>query len=176
MSGPDQDERDRVRSYLLSQAEKYGWLELWPRIVEGRLAFLEAIRGVGEPQGDFRPDEGAWTIREIAHHVLLGSRAVAVTIERLGVGEPADQVHWADPAHAPAVESLAELRHEILADSVAFSNLATRFPDNVSLEPTAPHDMFGQLHCRGWFMFQRVHDQDHARQVQAIKDAPGYPA
>ena len=176
MSGPDQNERDRVRGYLLSQAEKYGWLELWPRIVEGRLAFLEAIRGVAEPQGDFRPAEGAWTIREIAHHVLLGSRAVAATIERLALGETADQVHWADPAHEPAVASLADLRSEILADSVVFSNLATRFPGNVSLEPTAPHSMFGDLHCRGWFMFQRVHDQDHARQVQAIKDAPGYPA
>lgn len=176
MSGPDQEERARVRGYLLSQAEKYGWLELWPRIVEGRLAFLDAIRGVGEAQADFRPAEGAWTIREVAHHVLLGSRAVAATIERLALGQPADQVHWADPAHEPAVESLPALRRMILADSVAFSNLATRFPDDVSLTATAPHGLFGDLHCRGWFMFQRVHDQDHARQVQAIKDAPGYPA
>ena len=170
------EERNRVAGYLLSQGEKYGWLELWPRVVRGRLEFVDAIRDVTEQQGDFRPEQGAWTIREVAHHVLAGSRAVAETIERLARGEAADSVRWTDPAKEPAAASLADLQREILADSVVFSNLATRFPDDVSLESTAPHSFFGPLHCRAWFIFQRVHDQDHARQVLAIKQAGGYPA
>lgn len=173
--GPGEEERQRVSGYLLSQGEKYGWLELWPRVVQGRLEFLEAIRDVNEKQGEFRPGEGDWTIREVAHHVLAGSRGVAETITRLAGGETAEGVRWTDPAQEPASSSLADLRAELLSDSVAFSNLPGRFPDDVSLEPTAAHSFFGELHCRGWFMFQRVHDQDHARQVQAIKGAAGYP-
>ena len=73
--GPGEEERQRVSGYLLSQGEKYGWLELWPRVVQGRLEFLEAIRDVNEKQGEFRPGEGDWTIREVAHHVLAGSHS-----------------------------------------------------------------------------------------------------
>lgn len=170
------DERRRIAGYLRSQGEKYGWLELWPRVVQGRLEFLDSIGDVSPRQADFRLQDGAWTIREVAHHVLTGSRAVAETIERLARGEAAGSVRWTDPAKEPAAASLAGLRREILADSVVFSNLATRFSDDVSLQPTAPHGFFGPLHCRAWFIFQRVHDQDHARQVLAIKQAGAYPA
>ena len=169
-------ERRRIADYLRNQGQQYGWLELWPRVLQGRLEFLDAIRGVSAAQAGFRPRPDDWTIAEVAHHMLTGSRAVAQTIERLASGQPAETVQWTDPAGAPSATSLADLRRDILADSVAFSSLATRFPDDVSLAPTAPHGMFGDLHCRAWFMFQRLHDQDHARQVLAIKHAPGYPA
>ena len=81
----------------------------------------------------------------------------------------------------PTVHGSSHRRHwptlyrDLLRDSVAFSGIATRFPDDVSLEPTAPHPFFGPLHCRAWFLFQRVHDQDHARHVGSIKQAAGYP-
>ena len=169
------EERQRVSAYLRNQGEKSTWLELWPSVIQGRLEFIEALRGVSDAQADFRSEPGDWTIREVAYHMLTGSRAVAETITQLAGGQPVDQVQWTDPAKAPTAAAIADLRREIAADSVAFSSLATRFPDDVSLEPTAAHGMFGDLHCRAWFMFQRVHDQDHARQINAIKDASGYP-
>ena len=138
--------------------------------------FIEAIRDVSDAQADFRPQADDWTIREVADHMLTGSKAVAETIAQLAQGKPVERVQWTDPARAPATASLDDLRRQIAADSVLFSKLATRFPDDISLEPTAPHSMFGDLHCRAWFMFQRVHDQDHARQILAIKESTGYPA
>jgi hypothetical protein len=176
MAETTSDEGRRVAGYLLGQGEKYGWLDLWPRVVEGRLAYLEEIHGLSEEQAGFRPNPEAWTIREITYHVLTGSRAVADTIAALASGQSADRVRWTDPAQEPTSASLAELRRDLLADSVAFSSLATRFSDDVSLEPAAPHGMFGPLHCRAWFILQRVHDQDHAGQVQAVKQSAGYPA
>ena len=175
MAGPSKEESARVSAYLLTQAEKYTWLELWPRVVQGRLEFLDAIRGVGEEQADFRPAPGDWTIREVAQHVLTSSQAVAGLIAALVAGEPGPDVERADRARELASASLADLRRDLLRDSVAFSGIAARFPDDVSLEPTAPHPFFGPLHCRAWFLFQRVHDQDHARHVGSIKQAPGYP-
>ena len=65
--GPGEEERQRVSGYLLSQGEKYGWLELWPRVVQGRLEFLEAIRDVNEKQGEFRPGEGDWILIDFSN-------------------------------------------------------------------------------------------------------------
>jgi hypothetical protein len=44
------------------------------------------------------------------------------------------------------------------------------------LEPTAPHPWFGELNCRAWYLFQRIHDTDHTRQIQAIKANPAFPS
>ena len=175
MAEPDKAESARVSAYLRTQAEKYTWLELWPRVMQGRLQFLDAIHGVDEEQADFRPAPDDWSIREVAQHVLTSSQAVAGLIAALVAGEPGPDVERADRARELASASLADLRRDLLRDSVAFSGIATRFPDDVSLEPTAPHPFFGPLHCRAWFLFQRVHDQDHARHVGSIKQAAGYP-
>ncbi|MCY3918586.1 MAG: DinB family protein [Chloroflexi bacterium] len=175
MAGPDKAESARVSSYLLAQGEKHSWLELWPRVVKGRLDFLDAIAGVSEEQAAFHPQAGDWSIQEVAQHVLTSSQAVAGLIEALVAGKAGPDVANADRARELASASLAELRRELLRGSVDFSAIGTRFPDDASLEPTAPHPFFGPLHCRAWFLFQRVHDQDHARQVQAIKQAAGYP-
>ena len=175
MAGPDKAESARVSSYLLAQGEKHNWLELWPRVVKGRLDFLDAIAGVSQEQAEFHPDSGDWSIAEVAQHVLTSSQAVAGLIEALVDGRPGPSVDRADRARELASASLAELRRELLRESIAFSAIGARFPDDASLEPTAPHPFFGELHCRAWFLFQRVHDQDHARQVHAITQAAGYP-
>ena len=65
---PD-EERERVRSYMLNQAEKYTWLELWPRVVAGRLEFLNAISRVTPEQAAFKPAADDWSIAEVAQHV-----------------------------------------------------------------------------------------------------------
>jgi hypothetical protein len=35
--------------------------------------------------------------------------------------------------------------------------------------------MFGPLNAREWFLFQRLHDVDHAAQIRAVREADGYP-
>ena len=135
MAEPDKAESARVSAYLLTQAEKYTWLELWPRVVQGRLEFLDAIRGVGEEQADFRPAPGDWTIREVAQHVLTSSQAVAGLIAALVAGRPGPDVERADRARELASASLADLRRDLLRDSVAFSGIATRFPTTSRWSP-----------------------------------------
>ncbi|HAC19153.1 MAG TPA: hypothetical protein DCF78_11340, partial [Dehalococcoidia bacterium] len=44
-----------------------------------------------------------------------------------------------------------------------------------SLEIEARHTFFGQLHARAWYLFQRVHDLDHAQQIDKNKRDAGYP-
>ena len=175
MAGPNDDERDRVRGYLLAQGEKYSWLDLWPRVVAGRLEFLGAVADVNEEQAAFQPQSDAWTIAEVGHHVLQASRSVQSLIVPMALGEPGPE-RDTDPARAPAELPWDALQEALVEDSVAFAAVITDLPEPPSFEHLAQHPFFGELHARAWFLFQRVHDQDHARQVLANKEAAGYPA
>ena len=59
---------------------------------------------------------------------------------------------------------------------LALGALVAALPDDAPLDGTVDHDFFGGLHCKAWYLFQRVHDLDHAGQIAQIQAAPGYPA
>lgn len=168
------DENARIRSYLLSQGEKYSFKEMWQRVVAARLELLEAIGSVNEEQASFRPAEGEWSVREVILHVLNWSREVRRLVQLLANGEAAGSRTIGSPRQEADL-TIGQLRSQLLEDSLAWSVLTADLPDAPSFVATAPHPMFGELHTRAWYLFQRVHDLDHARQIQAIRQTPGYP-
>lgn len=172
--GPNSGRRAQIAEYLLAQGEKNSWLELWPRVMSGRLELLDAVLDVDAAQADFKPSPDVWSINEVLRHALDSSRGVARTVERLARAESAPDAPNFDLAEASA-ESWAELRSAFTQDSVSFANLITRLPEPPSLDATAEHMFFGPLHARAWFLFQRIHDKDHHGQVVALKQAPGFP-
>jgi uncharacterized damage-inducible protein DinB len=176
------DERARVRGYLLSQGERYTYLELWPRLVKARLEVLDALEGVSDGQARFKPDRDEWSIRQVALHVLNGSKRVAHLVELLARGGPVSSESAGgsiaaniDPAPEETDMRVEELRDGLLRDALAWSTLTQGLPEPPSFDATAEHNFFGDLHSRAWYLFQRVHDLDHARQIAAIKESPGYP-
>lgn len=174
------DERQRVSSYLLGQGEKRAWLELWPRIVGARLEFLDSISRVTPEQAAFKPAADDWSIAEVALHVLDGSRRTAELIRALAHGEEPDEtpqeIGAVDPARREVDSGWNELHRELLGESVEFSRVIEGLPEPPAFTPTREHPFFGPLHSRAWYVFQRVHDLDHMRQVSAIKELDGYPA
>jgi len=170
-----QDERDRVRGYLLAQGEKYGYVEMWPRTVRGRLQLLDAIAAVNEAQARFRAASDQWSIAEIAQHILKASTANRRIVEALAGGGGADGAR-VDPPPEPTERTIDDLRRALLEDAVEWSALTRRLPAQPSFSALAPHPFFGDLHSRAWFLFQRTHDIDHANQVGQVKEAAGYPA
>ena len=175
-----QDEIQRVSSYMLSQGEKYTWLELWPRVVAGRIEFLNTLNRVTPEQAVWKPAPDDWSIAEVAQHVLDGSRRVADLVANLSNGrEPSASpqgIGAVDPAQREADMPFPALVTALLEDSRIFSNVIEGLPEPPAFEPTSPHGFFGELHGRAWFIFQRVHDIDHANQVNAIKETAGYPS
>ncbi len=173
------DERQRVSGYMLSQGEKYSWLELWPRVVAGRLEFLNTLNRVTPEQAAWKPAPDDWSIEEVAQHVLDGSRRVASLVTDLSNGrEPSatpQGIGAVDPAQREADMPFPDLVNALLDDSRIFANVIDGLPEPPSYKPTSPHGFFGELHGRAWFIFQRVHDIDHANQVNAIKGSEGYP-
>ena len=171
-------EFERIHAYLSGQGEKYDCAALWRRIVAARLELLDALDGVTDEQAAFKPSPDDWSIREVAQHILKSSRGTRGLVQRLAAGEgpgAGDDRVFETPHEATDVP-IQSLRDELLHDGLAWAAATEDLPPRPALEPTAPHMMFGPLHARAWYLFERVHDIDHANQVKAVKAAPGYPA
>lgn len=172
------EEDERVRGYLLSQAERYDVLALWPRVVADRTSLLLALDRVSEEQAVWRPPSDAvdtWSILEVAQHMLLWGRSVTDIVEALAAGRVAEapSIGALDVADAP---TLAEARAVLTREAVRFAALPQRLSPDSDLAAVAEHPQFGPLNYRGWFLFARLHDGDHLRQIEAIKGSEGYPS
>ena len=159
---------------MLSQGEKYSFRELWVRVTQARLELLKAVEGVNGEQASFRPDETEWSILEVLDHLLTSSGRVATLVEALANrrARPAGQVE--SPPEGTGL-TIDEIRDVLLKDSVAWGALTERLPEPPSFDVQARHPAFGRLHARAWYLFQRVHDLDHANQIEKNKQASGYP-
>ena len=168
------NETDRVRQYLRAQGERHPFRELWVRAVKARLQLLDSLDGVTDEQAAFKINEDEWSILEVLKHVLTSSGNVAKLVESLANGQsrPSDDI---EPPRESTDLSLAEMRDLLLKDSIAWSALTDRLPEPPSFEIEAKHTFFGNLHARAWYLFQRVHDLDHAQQIDKNKQDAGYP-
>ena len=166
------EEFARIHSYLTAQGERYTFDELWTRLIKARISVMDSVEGVSQELADFRPEPGEWTISEVLHHLLTSSGRVAELVETLSRGD-AIKLDRIDPPREDTSESIGELTVKLRSDSIAWSALTHRLPQSPPTEPTAPHPMFGELHARAWYLFQRVHDLDHAGQIGKNKAAWG---
>jgi uncharacterized damage-inducible protein DinB len=167
------EEEQRIREYLVSQAAKRDWIELWPRAIYERGALFQAIEGVTDEQAAWSPGGDEWSIRQIVEHVLTSSRSTLQLIDDLAAGRRKEDREVRPEAKMPS--SFDRLRMHLAEHSVRYASLPERLPPMPNLEMTAPHRNFGELNARAWFLFNRIHDTDHRKQIEAVKAAPGYP-
>ena len=168
------DEFQRIHSYLQAQGERHSFPELWTRLIKARVTVMDVVEEVTQEQAEFRPDPDEWSIAEVLHHLLTSSEKVAETVETLSRGEPINPGRI-DPPREETTQTIGELTIKLREDSIAWTALTQRLPNAPPTEPTAPHSMFGELHARAWYLFQRVHDLDHAGQITKNKQSPEYP-
>ena len=168
------EEFRRIHSYLQAQGERYTFSELWARQIRARITVMDAVEGVTQEQAEFRPDPDEWSIAEVLHHLLTSSERVAETVDALSRGESINPGRI-DPPREETSQTIGELTEKLREDSIAWTVLTQKLPASPPTEPTAPHSMFGELHARAWYLFQRVHDLDHAGQITKNKQSPGYP-
>lgn len=169
-----QAEYERLRSYHASQGERYSFAELWPRVTRARLDLLDVLDRLSPEAAAFRPGAGSWTIEEIGSHLLVSSRSARRIVECLSRGEPGDPA-GVEAGRGPEPIGLDGLRRELRDDGVAWAALPALLPSHPSPVLTTPHPMFGPLHARAWYLFQRTHDLDHLRQIEGIQQAEGFP-
>jgi len=167
-----------IRRSLLAAAESQDWLDAWPAVLGARVSLLQALAGLNEQQSRWRPPTGegeaAWSAFELGLHVLAYSRNVLGIIEATAEGRTVPK----DPMGTVAIEqhaTFATVRRAVTAQSVLIAGLPERLTPAPNLEATVPHAVFGPLNCRGWFLFLRLHDMDHTRQIANLAQMPGIP-
>lgn len=176
-----EDVRKRVRSYIVHNATKE-LAELRGVVQKGHEQVMSVSAGLSDEQSTFTPAPDEWSVLDVFQHVVAaknGTVRLAVALARGeapprvgGEGEERRQDGMTGKTYATLDEARA-------AAQAAHDELIA-FLDNVAgganLEATFPHFLFGELNCREWAAFQRVHDGDHAGQIEQILAAPGYPS
>jgi hypothetical protein len=174
MATVSNDQRERLVSYISHQAAK-GPGSIRGTIQKGHHQLLGIIDGLSEQQATFKPSPDVWSVLEVLRHAVDAERGVGRSCAALARGEtPAGQ---AQPGRSGgALPSLTEARSALdAAHDELLAFVATLSPET-NLEARFEHPFFGPLNCQEWAVFQRVHDGDHAEQIEQIKAAEGFPA
>ena len=162
---------DEARARLIGDSIDRDWYDLWPSVTAARTELLRALEGVSEETAARRPDggegEAAWSLAEVARHALKYTRNVRAIIEATSRGRTAakDARGLLDDA---GVATFAELRRQLIVESVSLGALPEQLPEPPNLDVTVGHAVLGQLNCRAWYLFLTLHDADHTRQVRAL--------
>ena len=174
------DLRERVLSYIAHQVEQ-GPQRIHREVQKGHEQLTGLIDGLSEAQATFKPSADDWSILELMQHVVAAKRGVAGLCGALARGDQAERL--GGEGEEPRQDGLTGPRYATLAvarsacdaahdELVAF--IATPSPETDE-EARYPHFIFGRLNCWEWAAFQRIHDADHAGQIEKVKAAPGFP-
>ncbi len=177
--GPERQDRERVRSYIVSQAARYEPVDYWPRVMELRVRLLRLLDEMTPEQAAWRPPAGegeaAWSAVEVAQHVRQWSDNIVDITMAFVEGREARKLPsgYIDPDPAA---SLVKVRHALIEASQRLGQVLLYDLGRAAPERTVEHTWFGPLTARQWFVMARVHDTDHLRQLEALQQMPGFPA
>jgi hypothetical protein len=173
-----QEEAQRVRGYLIAQANKLSLPELVEKVRADSAQLRPAAASVPAERFAEKPGPDDWSAAEVFTHVLEMNERGASAIESIIASgtKPAgveDMISGATRAGLENAEDYWQAfveRRERLLDTV----LKAKGDEHLDVHIT--HPIFGPLSWREWLLFMRVHDLDHARQIASIAEALANPA
>jgi len=165
------EEQARIRGYLVAQGAKLTPAAIVEK-VQAAMADLRAAAGAVPPArfGE-RPAPEEWSGNEVMAHVVAADGYFGGGIQRVLAGQPPPArpggcgIEDAPRLSAEAwYKALAQQREALFAAVLAADPAAA--PDQ-----RIEHPMFGPLTWRETLLFTRLHDLDHAGQLQKITTA-----
>ena len=170
----------RIRSYIQHNAGKSedGVRAL---VQTGHDKLFGPIADLSEEQATFKPNGDEWSVLETLRHVVQAKRGVARICARLARGETPRNVGQEgeaavqDGIMGEEFATLAQARAAAQAAQDELLAFIDTLSADVNLETRYRHFLFGDLNCREWAAFQRVHDGDHGNQIEKILAAEGFP-
>lgn len=161
---------ERIASYLHAQAAKLSVPELVDKVRNDAYLLRDALVSVSADRFWARPYPDEWSPNEVAAHIVTTSdlfgRAICEIVDgREPTATPLD-VMTDGAENRTGVEwwDLHEANRERL-----FASVLEADPE-AHLDKSIYHPMFGNLNWREALLFLRIHDLDHARQIQATID------
>jgi len=165
------DEQLRIRGYLQAQGAKLSPPELVERVRQAMGQLRESVTAVPGPRFNERPASDEWSANEVMAHVVTAGARFGERITGVLDGQPpggalADVIERGAPEHtAEAWWSIFAPAREALFARVLRADPAEH-PERV-----IEHPFFGLLSWREALLFLRLHDLDHAGQLQKIAAA-----
>jgi hypothetical protein len=169
------DEQKRIRSYLEAQGAKLPPTAIVDKVRAAMVELEAAAAAVPAARFGERPEPEEWSANEVMAHVLAAGAYFGGGIVSVLDGTPSparmtDQGAAGAPARAAAEWSaLLSRDREVLFERVL------RADPLANLERPIEHRMFGPLNWREALLFMRLHDLDHAGQLQKIAAALALP-
>ncbi len=165
--------RDRLLNYVSHQVSK-GPEAIRNAVQKGQEQLLGAINGISEEQASFKPDADTWSVLEVLRHVVDAKQRNVEGCAALARGET--RGGEAEPGRGGGeLPSLAAARSALEASHGELAAVVASFSPAANLEARYKHPWFGPLNCQEWAVFQRIHDGDHAEQIEQVKATPGFP-
>lgn len=171
--------------------------EIWDGLESRRERLLAELRPLAEEQLAYRPRSGAWSLQEVAQHVMLTER---VTVEamvrhrgkRSGRRRFRQRIGYAlvwavlrlglrarNPVRMVAPErdvKLAEVEREWLEVRRELRGFLAGLGEEGMRQAALKHPIAGPLDVREALDFLMLHFDHHLRQVKRIFGARGFPA
>jgi hypothetical protein len=164
------DEQQRIRGYLVAQAAKLTPRQIVEKVEVAMLQLREAAGAVSRARFNDAPTPGEWSANEVMAHVVESGRHFGGAIVQVLDGQPA----WAPRDAAPgdtAPRPLSTWWALLQQDRAALFDRVLGADPVARLDATIEHPFFGPLNWRETLLFMRLHDLDHAGQLQKIAAA-----
>jgi hypothetical protein len=169
------DEQKRIKSYLEAQGAKLSPPAIVDKVRAAMADLGKAALAVPAARFGERPEPEEWSANEVMAHVVAAGTYFGGGIVSALDGTPPpprmkDQgVTGATSRSASEWTGLLSRDREVLFDRVL------RADPLANLERPIEHAMFGPLNWREALLFMRLHDLDHAGQLQKIATALAAP-
>lgn len=144
---------------------------LLTRYATGADDVVEALTEITAQEVDSRPPSGAWTAREITHHLADSESMAYIRLRRLiAEDDPViagyDEPEWARRLHydRPIEPSLAVLR---AVRAASHELLTTLTPDEWAR--TGTHTESGTYSVERWLAIYAEHSHEHADQIRRAR-------
>jgi hypothetical protein len=163
------EEQLRIRGYLQAQAAKLSLTDLVAKVRSDQ----EQVRAAGEavPAARFydRPSSKDWSANEVLAHMVESGGTVARGIHAVLDGGSPPRVEDRIRSE-PERRTTAGWWSQLTEDREALFERVLAAKGDEHLDVTWAHQFFGDLNWREWLLFLRIHDLDHARQLQALTE------
>ncbi|MDO8479155.1 MAG: DinB family protein [Candidatus Rokubacteria bacterium] len=165
------DEEARIRSYLEAQGAKLSPAAIIEKIRAATADLRTAAEAIPAARFTERPAADEWSANEVmAHVVAAGAYFGAGITSALDQAPPPRRMKDQGVAGTPT-RAAAEWSALLTRDREALFERVLRADPLASLERPIEHGMFGPLNWRETLLFMRLHDLDHAGQLQKIAAA-----
>ena len=167
------DEQRRIRGYLTAQAAKLTPAEIVEKVGVAMMQLRAAVDAVPPARFNDAPAPGEWSANEVMAHVVEAGRHFGGAIVRLLDGQPPGAPRDA-PARDTTPRPLETWWALLERDRNALFARVLESDPKARLDGTVEHPFFGPLNWRETLLFIRLHDLDHAGQLQKVAGALGH--